>query len=152
MNFTGTAADSRSGGGLYWQRAILARTLLNGECTNAYDTNVNNLPSVAAIDCFLGGLVVSVVPPQMLAAYPPAQAKQLNPRIKHWLDLSKQLGHNTESSVACSCMGADGQLRRPLRRPGRRQRLCDWVLQIAIQMPLVLEFTIVNAETAENCP
>jgi hypothetical protein len=106
MNFTGTAADSRSGGGLYWHRAILARTAENGECTNAYNTNVNNLPTAAAIDCFLGGLVVSGVPPQMLAAYPPAQAKVLNPRVKHWLDLSKFLGHNTESSVSWARMGS----------------------------------------------
>eukprot|EP01045_Picozoa_sp_COSAG04_P006525 COSAG04_NODE_323_length_16882_cov_5.975627_9_plen_235_part_00 len=69
------------------------------------NTNVNKLPTVAAIDCFLGGLVVSGVPPQMLAAYPPAQAKTLNPRVKHWLDLSKFLGHNTESSVAWARMG-----------------------------------------------
>lgn len=106
MNFTGTAADSRGGGGLYWQRAILARTSLNNEVTNAYNTNVNNLPSVAAIDCFLGGLVVSGVPPQMLAAYPAAVAKELNLRVKHWLDLSKYLGHNTESSVAWARMGS----------------------------------------------
>lgn len=107
MNFTGSASDERGGGGLYWHRGILSKTSLNGECTNAYNTNVNKMLTIEAIDCFLGGLVVAGAPPQMLASYgTPAEIKLLTPRVKHWLDLSKKIGHNTESSVAWARMGS----------------------------------------------
>ena len=55
------------------------------------------------------------MPPQMgdLLVYPPSKTPQSiarDARIKHWLDLSAALGHNTESSVEWLHVGsATGQ-------------------------------------------
>ena len=102
------------------------------------NTNVNKLPTVAAIDCFLGGLVVSGVPPQMLAAYPPAQAKALaqpgphggSAQLALWqpascpcpyaalfvssADLRMRVGSSAYHLLICACSSAHAQVTVPV--------------------------------------
>lgn len=85
-------------GGDTWHRGLLLRIVTTGLLYNAYNTPVETLHNVSEVDCFIGGLVATGIPPQMTAGTS-AAAKPLIPRIKYWLDLYKQYGMATESSI-----------------------------------------------------
>ena len=85
-------------GGDSWHRGLLLDIVENGLLFNAYNTPVETLHGLDEVDCFIGGLVATGIPPQMTAGTTPA-AKLLIPRIKYWLDLYKVYGMATESSI-----------------------------------------------------
>jgi hypothetical protein len=85
-------------GGDSWHRGLLLDIVENGLLFNAYNTPVETLHGLDEVDCFIGGLVATGIPPQMTAGTTPA-AKPLIPRIKYWLDLYKVYGMATESSI-----------------------------------------------------
>ena len=85
-------------GGDTWHRGLLLDIVSTGLLYNAYNTPVETLHGLDEVDCFIGGLVATGIPPQMTAGTTPA-AKALIPRIKYWLDLYKVYGMATESSI-----------------------------------------------------
>ena len=85
-------------GGDVWHRQLLLRIVENGLLYNAYNTPVETLHNITEVDCFIGGLVATGIPPQMTAGTSKG-AKALIPRIKYWLDLYKVYGMATESSI-----------------------------------------------------
>ena len=85
-------------GGDQWHRGLLLRIVQTGLLYNAYNTPVETLHNLTEVDCFIGGLVATGIPPQMTAGTT-AAAKPLIPRIKYWLDLYKVYGMATESSI-----------------------------------------------------
>ena len=85
-------------GGDVWHRGLLLNIVEKGLLFNAYNTPVETLHNLTEVDCFIGGLVATGIPPQMTAGTTPA-AKKLFPRIKYWLDLYKVYGMATESSI-----------------------------------------------------
>jgi hypothetical protein len=85
-------------GGDVWHRGLLLDIVSTGKLYNAYNTPVETLHGLDEVDCFLGGLVATGIPPQMAGGTTSA-AKLLIPRIKYWLDLYRRFGMATESSV-----------------------------------------------------
>lgn len=91
-------------GGQEWVGQMLKRTLVNSMLYNGYNTPVSTLPNITYVDCFLGALVATGVPPQMgdLVVYPPstkpADVKR-DARIRYWLELAAHFGHNGEASI-----------------------------------------------------
>jgi hypothetical protein len=81
-----------------WHRGLLLNIVETGLLYNAYNTPVETLHNLTEVDCFIGGLVATGIPPQMTAGTT-AAAKPLIPRIKYWLDLYKVYGMATESSI-----------------------------------------------------
>lgn len=65
---------------------------------NAYNTPVETFHNLTEVDCFLGGLIATGIPPQMVGGTTPA-GKALLPRIKFWNDNFRRFGATTESSV-----------------------------------------------------
>jgi hypothetical protein len=70
-----------------------------GMLYNAYNTPVETFHNLSEVDCFLGGLVATGIPPQMTAGTSPG-AQPLLPRVKFWLDSFRRFGFATESSIA----------------------------------------------------
>jgi hypothetical protein len=58
---------------------------------NAYVTRLETLHGLDEVDCFIGGLVATGIPPQMLGDPSPA-VQPLIHRVKYWLDLYRVYG------------------------------------------------------------
>ena len=85
-------------GGDVWHRQILLHIVDQGLLYNAYSTVIEAMHNHSEIDCWLGGLVATGIPPQLAKGTTEA-ARPLIGRVKFWLDTFRQFGMANESSI-----------------------------------------------------
>jgi hypothetical protein len=85
-------------GGNVWHRQMLINIVELGLLYNAYNTPVDTFHNLTEVDCFLGGLIATGIPPQMVGGTTPASTALL-PRVKFWNDNFRRFGATTESSI-----------------------------------------------------
>ena len=59
-------------GGDIWHRGLLKDIVETGLLYNAYNTPLETLTGLDEVDCFIGGLVATGIPPQMMGGTTPA--------------------------------------------------------------------------------
>lgn len=87
-------------GGNAWHRQMLVNIVELGLLYNAYNTPVETFHNLTEVDCFLGGLIATGIPPQMAFGSGSPAGTALLPRVKFWNDNFRRFGMTTESSVA----------------------------------------------------
>jgi hypothetical protein len=102
--------DAGNGGvtdGNGWHMEMLEKMMLSGTTYNAYSTPIVWLKTPNGADCWLGKLVATGMAPQVSGCHysiplSPSQhaiCDPVVPRVKFWLELFREFGAATESSV-----------------------------------------------------